>query len=122
MKHNHRSISMAILAGAIAAGLSCGARAQVTSNDDFTQGHDLNSWKTFDGACLTAGDGSGSIPSCVGLAYYANQVQIGGQKGWLGNNTAPPSGNGQIPGTLGPGGLRFYKLVDQGRNLLFKGQ
>src|SRR5271170_7236956 len=99
MKHNHRSISMAILAGAIAAGLSCGARAQVTSNDDFTQGHDMNSWKTFDGACLTAGDGTGSIPPCVGLPYYNNQIQIGGQNGYLGNTLAvpPASGASQLP-------------------------
>src|ERR1700675_464045 len=74
MKRKYISISMAILAGAMAVGFSCGSRAQVTSNDDFTQANDTNSWKTFDGACLTAGDGTGSIPPCVGLAYYKNQV------------------------------------------------
>ncbi len=52
------SMAMAIAAGAVAVGFSCVASAQVTSNDDFTQRHDNNSWVTFDGACLTAGDGT----------------------------------------------------------------
>jgi type IV pilus assembly protein PilY1 len=121
MKHTHFSISMAILAGAIAAGFSCGARAQVTSNDDFTLGHDPNSWVTFDGACLTAGDGSGSIPPCVGLPYYNNQVQIGGQNGWLGNTTAPGSGAGQTPDAVGQGALRFTNWYTQAGSIISSG-
>ena len=106
MKHGY-SISMAILTSAIALGFSCGARAQVTSNDDFTQANDTNSWTTFDGACLTAGDGTGSIPACVGLPYYNNQVQIGGSLGFLGQPTNPGTGAGQAGDAPGQGALRF---------------
>ena len=60
MMHKKLSV-MAILVGAFAAVFSYGARAQTTSNDDFTQANDFNSWVTFDGACLTAGDGTGNL-------------------------------------------------------------
>jgi type IV pilus assembly protein PilY1 len=127
VKQKYVSISRAILA-ALAVGFSCGARAQVTSNDDFTQAHDTNSWKTFDGACLTAGDGTGSIPGCVGLPYYNNQVQIGGQNGWLGNTTAPGSGAGQIPDPVNPGpppvgqgALRFTNWYTQAGSIISSG-
>jgi type IV pilus assembly protein PilY1 len=121
MKHTHFSISMAILTGAVALGFSCGSRAQVTSNDDFTQAHDLNSWKTFDGACLTAGDGTGSIPPCVGLPYYNNQVQIGGNNGFLGNNTNPGTGAGQTPDAAGSGALRFTNWYGQAGSIISSG-
>ncbi len=80
-----------------------------TVNDDFTQANDANSWKTFGGACLTAGDGSGSIPSCVGLPYYKNQVQVGGSMGYLGNSSLPGSGAAgvQTPDAAGSGALRL---------------
>ena len=118
--HKHVSISMAILA-ALTVGFSCGARAQVTSNDDFTQAHDTNSWKTFDGACLTAGDGTGSIPGCVGLAYYANQVQIGGNSGYLGQTTNPGTGAGQTPDPAGFGALRFTNWFTQAGSIISSG-
>src|SRR5271169_1369761 len=121
MKQRYNSISMVILAGAIAAGFSCSASAQVTSNDDFTQANDTNSWKTFDGACLTAGDGTGSIPACVGLAYYANQVQIGGYKGYLGTATAPSTGLGQPADPAGQGALRFTNSYHQAGSIISSG-
>lgn len=74
--------------------LSSGASAQLIIQDDFTQAHDTNSWKTFNGACLTAGDGTGSIPACVGLAYYQGQTLYGGA-------------NGTLPDPAGSGALRF---------------
>jgi type IV pilus assembly protein PilY1 len=111
---------MAILA-ALAVGFSCGARAQVTSNDDFTQANDTNSWKTFDGACLTAGDGTGSIPGCVGLAYYGNQVQIGGNSGYLGQATNPGTGVGQTPDPAGKGALRFTNWYTQAGSIISSG-
>jgi type IV pilus assembly protein PilY1 len=121
MKHRHISISMAILTGTIAVGFSCGARAQVTTNDDFTQANDQNSWKTFDGACLTAGDGTGSIPPCVGLPYYNNQVQIGGNSGFLGTNTNPGTGAGQPPDPAGFGALRFTNWYGQAGSIISSG-
>jgi len=120
MKHGY-SISTAILTGAIAVGFSCGARAQVTSNDDFTQANDTNSWKTFDGACLTAGDGTGSIPACVGLPYYNNQVQIGGSLGFLGQPTNPGTGAGQAGDAPGQGALRFTNWYGQAGSIISNG-
>src|SRR5271165_1325404 len=120
MKRKHISISMAILA-ALAVGFSCGARAQVTSNDDFTQANDTNSWKTFNGACLTAGDGTGSIPACVGLPYYGNQVQIGGNSGFLGMTTNPGTGAGQTPDPAGFGALRFTNWYSQAGSIISSG-
>ena len=83
--------------------------------------HDNNSWKTFDGACLTAGDGTGSIPACVGLAYYANQVQIGGYKGYLGTSTAPSTGAGQPADPVGQGALRFTNWYTQAGSIISSG-
>jgi type IV pilus assembly protein PilY1 len=83
-----------VVAVALAVVLPGGALAQVTVNDDFTQAHDKSDWSTFDGACLTAGDGTGSIPACKGLAYYKGQTLVGGQSGTL-------------PDSAGQGALRF---------------
>jgi len=108
MTRKHSSFSTAILVGSVAVAFACGARAQSpTTNDDFTQAHDNNSWQTYDGACLTAGDGTGTIPACVGLPYYRNQIQVGGSKGWLGLSSAPATGIGQAGDPAGQGALRF---------------
>lgn len=51
-----------------------------TSNvvqDSFTGKSASLKWSAFNGACLTAGDGTGSIPACKGLAYYGTQTQAG---------------------------------------------
>jgi type IV pilus assembly protein PilY1 len=122
MTHKHLRISVAIL-GAIAAGFSCGVHAQATavSNDDFTQSSDANKWKTFDGACLTAGDGTGSIPACVGLAYYKKQAQIGGDSGYLGQSTAPTSDVGQLHDPSGSGALRFTNSYQQAGSIISSG-
>jgi type IV pilus assembly protein PilY1 len=117
----HTNISIAILTGVIAAGFSCAVHAQVTSNDDFTQANDTNSWKTFDGACLTAGDGTGSIPPCVGLPYYGNQVQIGGNNGYLGMAANPGTGVGQTPDPAGFGALRFTNWYTQAGSIISSG-
>src|SRR3954468_2993031 len=94
MKLRNSTAPFALLAGAAAAVFSCAASAQLIIQDDFTQANDSNDWKTFNGACLTAGDGTGSIPKCVGLAYYAGQTLYGGLTGTL-------------PDTAGNGALRF---------------
>ena len=73
--------------------IPCAAWAQVTVVDDFTQNKAAVSWKAFNGACLTAGDGSGTIPACVGLPYYTEPL-VGGASGLL-------------PDPIGQGALRF---------------
>jgi type IV pilus assembly protein PilY1 len=121
MMHKYPTISIASLAGTIALGFSGGIHAQTTTaspsqslNDDFTQANDGNSWKTFGGACLTAGDGTGSIPACVGLAYFKGQVQVGGNNGFLGNSSSPTgSQTGDTPAT---GALRFTNGFTSGHN------
>jgi type IV pilus assembly protein PilY1 len=91
----HTKSSRALLIAA-ALTLSCSARAQVqlTVSDDFTQAAAQNNWATFDGACLTAGDGSGTIPKCGGLTYYQGQTLVGGTTGTL-------------PDAVGSGALRL---------------
>jgi type IV pilus assembly protein PilY1 len=122
MKHPALSVSMLIVTGALIAGLTGRAGAQTTSNDDFTQPADTNSWKTFDGACLTAGNGTASsIPACVGLPYYGSQIQIGGHNGFLGTATAPSSAAAQTPDQPGHGALRFTNWYGQAGSIISSG-
>lgn len=51
-------------------------------------------WKSLNGACLTAGNNTGPIPACVGLAYYGNTTQVGGV-------------SGRLPDPVGQGALRL---------------
>jgi type IV pilus assembly protein PilY1 len=92
---------------AIAAALliCSGARAQVqlTVSDDFTQASAQNNWATFDGACLTAGDGTGTIPKCDGLGYYKGQTLVGGTSGTL-------------PDLAGAGALRLTNGFTAGKS------
>jgi type IV pilus assembly protein PilY1 len=91
----------AVLTGTIAAAYVSAASAQVSVSDDFTQANDSNNWKTYNGACLTAGDGTGAIPACVGLPYYGSQTLVGGNSGKL----PDPAGSGALRFTNGsPGG------------------
>ena len=103
----HKYFHASILISALGLAFSSGAHSQTTVSDDFTQGNDPNSWQTFNGACLTAGDGTGSIPACVGLPYYKGQIQVGGNSGYLGQSTVPATGNSQAPDPVGKGALRF---------------
>ncbi len=127
MKHHHPFILATILTSAFVVGFPGGviiaqaATPTTTSNDDFTQANDTNSWKTFDGACLTAGDGTGSIPPCVGLPYYGGQIQIGGANGWLGNAASPSSGATQTPDPAGQGALRFTNWYGQAGSIISSG-
>ena len=73
--------------------MPCAAWAQVTVVDDFTQAAAAVNWVPFNGACLTAGNGSGTVPSCVGLPYYTEPL-VGGATGLL-------------PDPVGQGALRF---------------
>jgi len=73
--------------------IPCATQAQVTVVDDFTQGAAAVPWVPFNGACLTAGNGSGTVPACVGLPYYTEAL-VGGATGLL-------------PDPVGQGALRF---------------
>jgi type IV pilus assembly protein PilY1 len=121
MTRKNLNFSVAILIGAFAAAFSCATQAQTTTNDDFTQANDMNSWQTFDGACLTAGDGTGNIPACIGLPYYGGQIQLGGSSGYLGGVTAPSSAATQVPDPPGQGALRFTNWYGQAGSIISSG-
>jgi type IV pilus assembly protein PilY1 len=93
MTSKHLITAMAIAIAFLAPRLGL---AQATSfNDNFTGASDTNGWTPLDGACLTAGNGSGTIPACTTLPYYTtNQV-------WVGGN------NGTLPDPAGKGALRL---------------
>lgn len=90
-------LSSALVALTLALPASAWAQTQITIQDDFTQAAAQNNWVTYDGACLTAGNGSGTVPACVGLPYYATQ----GAQAWVGGTT------GTLPDTAGNGALRL---------------
>jgi len=73
------------------------ANAQTANvvQDGFTGTSATLSWAPFNGACLTAGNGTGTVPACKGLAYYGTQTQTG-----LTNN-ADSSGSGALRLTNG---------------------
>ena len=114
------AIPMTLMAGALGLVFSGVLNAQ-TTNDDFTQASDSNAWQTFNGACLTAGNGTGNIPACVGLPYYRGQIQIGGANGWLGNSSRPGSGPSQTPDPPGQGALRFTNSYGQAGSIISSG-
>ena len=104
MKHLHSRtrISLAILALGLP---SFGAHAQLVISDTLTGGHASHTWRSLNGACLTAGDGTGSIPACVGLPYYAGKTLVGGT-------------TGRLPDAVGSGALRLTNgdTADGGSN------
>ncbi len=116
-KESHTMINKTFVISLLALGAVLGlaiphaASAQTVLNDDFTQPSDTNPWQAFGGACLTAGNGSASsIPACAGAtaaAYYAGQIQVGGNAGYLGQAGAPSSGATEAPDPAGKGALRF---------------
>ncbi|RLK39258.1 pilus assembly protein [Cupriavidus plantarum] len=63
-------------------------------DDDLTGGASRYDWIALDGACLTAGNGSGSIPACHTLPYYRGKVLVGGK-------------TGRLPDAAGSGALRL---------------
>jgi type IV pilus assembly protein PilY1 len=85
------------IGAAILAALPIAALGQTVVSDNFTGASSSNAWQPFLGACLTAGDGTGSIPACIGDAYYGAQAQVGGFTGAL----PDPVGNGALRFTNG---------------------
>lgn len=74
---------LACAVAAVLAGLHGGACATVIIHDDLTGASSKFPWKALNGACLTAGDNTGTIPACVGLPYYGSAVHVGGISGRL---------------------------------------
>jgi type IV pilus assembly protein PilY1 len=70
------------------------AWGQLVISEDFTGASTSYNWTPYLGACLTAGDGTGTIPACVGDPYYTETTQVGGY-------------SGSLPDTAGEGALRF---------------
>ena len=87
----------AAVAALVIAGVPGLAWSQQVIQDNFTGAASSFDWKTFNGACLTAGDGTGTIPACVGLPYYQGQTLYGGYTGTL----PDPVGNGALRFTNG---------------------
>lgn len=90
-----RARLMAIFVGMVALiGGSNTARAQLVINDTLTGASSSYNWTSLNGACLTAGNNTGSIPACQGLSYYGSATQVGGT-------------SGRLPDTVGNGALRL---------------
>lgn len=70
------------------------AYSSVSVNDNLTGASSTYSWQALNGACLTAGDGTGSIPACHQLPYYAGKDLVGGH-------------TGSLPDPVGYGALRL---------------
>lgn len=116
---------------ALVALLGCRDVVAQTANpfvEEFTGTATSNSWYFYDGACLTAGSGTGThspgqIPGCKSVlsSYYHNQSNadaalVGGQKGYLGSAVAPSGPSQQTPDASGSGALRFTNGYPYGAN------
>jgi type IV pilus assembly protein PilY1 len=85
--------AMALALALLAPRLGLAQAAQF--NDQFTGASDNSGWVPFDGACLTAGNGTGTIPACVGSPYYgSSQVWVGGATGTLPDSATANNGKG----------------------------
>ncbi|AXE28534.1 pilus assembly protein PilY [Chromobacterium phragmitis] len=79
------------LIATLLSGLSPLTAGAVTVSDNFTGGSAQLGWLVFGGACMTAGNGTGTIPAC-GNRDPSGNTQIGGYSGTL----PDPSGNGAL--------------------------
>jgi type IV pilus assembly protein PilY1 len=70
------------------------ALAQLVVSDTLTGASATYNWTPLGGACLTAGDGTGSIPGCKNLPAYSGKIQVGGL-------------TGRLPDPVGQGALRL---------------
>ena len=120
-----KSLSARLCVAVLATSVAAIAGAQTIIQDDFTGTKSTFNWKTFNGACLTAGDGTGTIPKCDKLPYYGSEALVGGYTGTLPDS----SGNGALRFTNGkPGGYNqagsiisnFTFPTGQGLQVTFK--
>ena len=77
-----RLITASTLLLGLAVCSAAGAQTTTTTTtnvvqDGFTGQSAKLSWAPFNGACLTAGNNTGTVPACAGLAYYGSQTQQG---------------------------------------------
>ncbi|MES2990526.1 MAG: PilC/PilY family type IV pilus protein [Pseudomonadota bacterium] len=79
MTHHFRYCMTALWA----LGACAPAAAQLVINDTLNGASSSYDWRALNGACLTAGDNTGTIPACVGLPYYAGKTHVGGTTGRL---------------------------------------
>jgi type IV pilus assembly protein PilY1 len=86
------AVAIAIIAPRLAS-----AQAATQFSDNFTGASDNSGWIAYGGACLTAGDGTGTIPACTTDTYYTAR----GTQAWVGGAT------GTLPDTAGNGALRL---------------
>ena len=94
---------IAVRLAAIAAAVGFhGASRAVVIQDDLTQSSAQLNWTSLNGACLTAGNGTGTIPACVGLNYYSGDP-----------NRLSGGATGTLPDTAGNGALRFTDWTQQ---------
>jgi type IV pilus assembly protein PilY1 len=70
------------------------ADAQLIISDTLTGVSSAYNWRALNGACLTAGNNTGTIPACSGLAYYSGKTLVGGT-------------GGRLPDSPGQGALRL---------------
>jgi type IV pilus assembly protein PilY1 len=112
MNTQAKILSIALLAGALCAPA---ARAQVVISENFTDAATNNPWIPFLGACLTAGNNTGTVPACMTnsttpMSYYSNQVAVGSNSPLRGGYT------GNLPDPVGYGALRFTNANTAGTN------
>ena len=87
------------------------AQAGNTLTDNFTGASATLPWIAINGACLTAGNGSGSIPACVGLPYYIHNPNKA-----TGTTDLPLVGLPTTGDPVGSGALRLTNGGTQGTN------
>ena len=68
--------------------------AQLVISDTLSGASSSYNWRALNGACLTAGNNTGTIPACVGLPYYNGRTLVGGT-------------TGRLPDAVGGGALRL---------------
>ena len=76
------------------------ARPQLVISDTLSGASSSYNWVSIGGACLTAGNNTGSIPACVGLSYYSGTTLVGGVTGRL-TGSGDPVGQGALRLTNG---------------------
>jgi len=92
----HRLSLIAIATVAAWTAQAASAQTATVISDTLTGASSSYNWLSLGGACLTAGNGTGSIPACVGNSYYAT----------LGS-TLVGGATGTLPDLVGSGALRL---------------
>jgi len=86
--------SLSLIATALLGAFPSIACAQLVVSDNLKGGSATLNWNSLNGACLTAGNGAGTIPACDGLQYYNGRTLVGGTLG-------------RLPDAAGSGALRL---------------